>query len=128
MVLEVTRYRLFARLRFNEFVEAVHVELRADGNHSLVPADELIFNFDPKVLSAFFDLRSKLLPVRVHVRKDVRDLLLSNFIGEHGFDRVLVDFLVEEVQDLLKSHIVIIDHVLHHSEVSAATNSTSEVH
>ena len=42
MILKVSRYVLFVRLRIDVFLELCHIEIVSDCDHSLVPANEFI--------------------------------------------------------------------------------------
>ena len=80
MILKVPRNVLLVRLGIDVFLELSHIEIVPDADHSLVPANELILEFQPELIDVLLDLRFELLLVEVHIGKQVINLFLVDLV------------------------------------------------
>ena len=94
MILKVSRDILLVRLRIDEFLELCHVEIVPDADHSLVPANELVFKLEPELVDALLNLSLDLLLVEAHIWQQILYLFLANFVGNECLDIGFVQFFV----------------------------------
>ena len=97
MILKVSRDILLIRLRIDEFLELCHIEIVPDADHSLIPANELVFEFEPELIDTLLNLSLDLLFVEAHIWQQILNLFLANFVRDERLDIWFVQLLVKQV-------------------------------